>query len=88
MDEPSFDIDDELELQEAMEMEAQMSQDAEEFGFDYPGYQEEMKAVVPTSSVVLETAPSVLVVSYKPIQVVSRPSSFARLLQRLCATII
>ena len=78
MDEPSFDIDDELEIQAAMEMEAQMSQDADEFGFGYPGYHEEVKALAHAPSVVPETAPTIPVVSYKPIQVVSRPSSFAR----------
>ena len=78
MDEPSFDIDDELEIQEAMEMEAQMSQDAEDFDFDYPGYQDEVKTVAPATNVVHETAPSVPVVSYKPTQVISQPPSFAR----------
>ena len=78
MDEPSFDIDDELEIQEAMEMEAQMTQDAEDFGYDYPGNEDEVKAVVPATIVVQGNAPSIPVVSCKPMQVVLQPLSFAR----------
>ena len=78
MDEPSFDIDDELEIQEAMEREAQTSQEADNYEFDCPEHQEECQAVTHAAKVVHVIAPSIPIESCKATQVVSIPTSFAR----------
>ena len=42
MDDPSFDIDNELEIQESMEMEMQMNENAQIFDDnEYPGFEDE-----------------------------------------------
>ena len=54
MDDPSFDIDNELEIQESMEMEMQMNENAQTFDEnEYPGFDDEE-----TESSVLQSVPT------------------------------